>query len=114
MGVGFLETGSGARVGSGIWAGGALVCVGATIGVWIALGVTDGSAVMITAETTGVGAVSACRQAVKNAADPAKTKIKNIRNRITILLSHYGAQSMAFSTQSPSSWRLRVISRLAS
>ena len=114
MGVGFVETGSGARVGSGICAGGALVCVGAAIGVWIALGVTDGSAVMITAETTGVGAVSACRQAVKNAADPAKTKIKNVSDRITILLSHYGAQSMAFSTQSPSSWRLRVISRLAS
>ena len=114
MGVGLGEPGSGAGVGSGIWAGGALVCVGAAIGVWIALGVTDGSAVMMTAETTGVGAVSACRQAVKITADPTKAKIKNVSDRITILSSHFGAQSMAFSTQSPSSWRLRVISRLAS
>ena len=104
MGVGFVETGSGARVGSGIWAGGALVCVGAAIGVWIALGVTDGSAVMITAETTGVGAVSACRQAVKITADPTKAKIKNVSDRITILSSHCGAQSMAFRTQIEMPW----------
>ena len=71
---------------------------------------TDGSAVLITSETTGVGAVSARRQAVKITADPAKTKIKNVSDRITILSSHYGAQSMAFGTQigmpwGPTGWR---------